>query len=94
MSFLIHWIIAFAAWLWDAVSTLALECFKALLEGLATVLQAIPAPGFMADAASYIGSIPPLMAYLASSLQLGAGLTIIVTAYIVRFVIRRIPFIG
>lgn len=39
-------------------------------------------------------TLPASIAYYATALELTYGITIITSAYAVRFVLRRIPFIG
>jgi hypothetical protein len=82
------------SWLHDFALWLPLHIFKLLCDGLAALINFIPAPGFFSSAAGWIGAIPGPVAYLLSSLQIGTGVTILVTAYTLRFLIRRIPFIG
>jgi hypothetical protein len=94
MVFLLQWLQAFASWLWTGLQHLGLIVFGALMQGLGQVIADIPVPGFATDAAGYIGSIPPLAAFLLHALQIGPGITIVCTAMLVRFVIRRLPFIG
>lgn len=94
MSFLLNWLVQFAQWLWTVISEFPLHVLSLLLQGLAAFINWIPAPGFFADAGSWIGNIPPLVAFLLSSLQIGSLVTVLVSAYTLRFVIRRIPFLG
>lgn len=44
--------------------------------------------------AGWIGSIPSLAAFLLSALQIGTLVTILVAAYTLRFLIRRIFFLN
>jgi hypothetical protein len=94
MDFLLDWLAQFAAWLWTGLQHLCLIVFGALMTGLGNVINDIPAPGFGSTAAGYIGSIPPLAAYMIQAFQIPAGITIVCTAIVVRFIIRRLPFIG
>jgi hypothetical protein len=94
MSFLIQYLVQALAWLWNVISSLPLHCLSLLLQGLAAFINWLPAPGFFANAGGWIGNVPPLAAFLLSSLQIGSLVTILVSAYTLRFVIRRIPFLG
>jgi hypothetical protein len=76
------------------IEGIPLHAFSLLCQGLAAVINWIPAPAFFADVAGWIGNTPPLAAWLLSALQIGSGATILVTAFTLRFLIRRIPFIG
>ena len=94
MSFLIDWLVSAAQWLWQVISNFPLHCLSLLLQGLAAFISWIPAPAFFSNAGQWIGDMPPLVSFLLSSLQIGALATILVSAYTLRFIIRRIPFLG
>lgn len=94
MSFLLQWLGQFANWIWQAVQSLGLIVFNALMTGLATVIQDIPAPTFFADVAGWVGSIPSFAAYLIQGLEIPQGIAIVCAALVVRFLIRRLPFVG
>jgi len=88
---------AIGQWLQQIITLLTglpLHVFSLLLQGLAAVISWIPAPAFFSDISGWIGNVPPLAAWLLSALQIGSLVTILVTAYTLRFLIRRIPFIG
>ncbi|MAY15260.1 MAG: hypothetical protein CMI06_07980 [Oceanospirillaceae bacterium] len=72
---------AFGVWIWDSI-----------LSGIASVFEAIPVPEFMLNVDSY--TLPTSVSWAASAFQLDVGLGIIVSAYISRFILRRIPIIG
>ena len=72
---------AFSVWLWDS-----------MLSGIASLFESIPVPEFMLNAGSH--SIPAGVAWAAEPFQIPVGLGIIVSAYIARFILRRIPIIG
>lgn len=94
MSFLIQWLVQAAQWLWAVISAFPLHVLSMLLQGLAAFIGWIPAPAFFSSAGQWIGNMPPLVAFLLSSLQIGSLVTILVSSYVLRFVIRRIPFLG
>lgn len=94
MSFLLHWLASALQWLFNFVVGIPLHVFSLLLSGLAAMFNAIPAPSFFAQASGWIGNMPPLLAFLLSSLHIADGVGILVAAYTLRFLIRRIPFIG
>jgi len=90
-------ITAIGQWIQSIITFLTglpLHIFALLLQGLSAIINWIPAPGFYSNISGWIVSIPPLAAFLLSALQIGALVTILVTAYTLRFLIRRIPFIG
>ncbi|VUD46411.1 hypothetical protein TDB9533_00818 [Thalassocella blandensis] len=79
-------------WLSDELKALGLWLWESLLNGAAAVFEVLPVPDFMLDAGTI--QIPPGVAWAAEPFQLEYGLTIIVSAYIGRFILRRIPIIG
>lgn len=83
-----------ARWVLDLVLWVPRKIFSLLLDGLATVLEALPVPTFVADLHGALGQFSGGALYLANFFQLGQGLAIIMGAYAIRFAIRRIPFIG
>jgi hypothetical protein len=94
MSDLIAYLVAAFQAVVNFIEGLPLHAFSLLCQGLAAVINWIPAPAFFSDVAGWIGNTPPLAAWLLSALQIGSGATILVSAYTLRFLIRRIPFIG
>lgn len=54
----------------------------------------LPVPDFVSDAADAMQGIPPDVMYFAGAFRIAEGLTMIMAAYILRFIIRRIPIIG
>ena len=79
-------------WIQDQLTSFALWLYERILSGLASVIESIPVPDWMLNAGSL--NVPGSVAWFASSFQLDTGMGIIVSAYLLRFVIRRIPFIG
>ena len=57
------------------------------------VLDAIPVPSFVADLSGYASQLGGATYWL-DVLNIGTGITMVFSAYIIRFSIRRIPFIG
>lgn len=94
MSFLIQAIGQYIQDIVNFITALPLHLFSLLLQACSAVLNWIPAPAFFSNLSGWIGSIPPLAAYLLGALQIGSLVTILVSAFTLRFIIRRIPFIG
>lgn len=94
MLFLIHWLVAAVQWCFDLLLKLPLHLWVLVLGGLQDAVNAIPVPSFFSSAASYVGQIPPLVAYLASGMEVPYGLGVITSAWLLRFILRRIPLIG
>ena len=68
-------------WLWDSI-----------LSACASVLEALPVPDFLLNTGSFI--IPGEVSWAASAFNIEFGIGIIVSAYVARFVLRRIPLVG
>jgi len=84
--------------IWSALKALLIwlpdKLFSELLQALTALLSAIPVPDFINNAGNLFSSIPPSVMFWLEPVHLGTGITIIITANLVRFFIRRIPFIG
>ena len=89
-----EWINDALQWISDFFSTLPLLLWQQLLEGLAAIIQAIPVPSFVTQAASAFSSMPPQVVFVLDALQFDLGLPMVLAAYGLRFLIRRIPIIG
>lgn len=94
MDFLIQFLSRILSWLLDFVKWFGEWLWAELMGALITVLNAIPVPTWLADAPAVVGSLPPGVSYLAQSFALPQGLSIILGAYVIRFIIRRLPIIG
>lgn len=86
--------LSFKDWLRDLLLWVPQKLWELFLDGLAAVLEAIPVPSWISSAGGVFDAIPDGVIYFAQAFQLPAGLSIIVSAYVIRFLIRRIPIIG
>jgi hypothetical protein len=87
LSRILTWLVSFVQWIGDlAIST--------ALGALITLLNAIPVPSWMSSAPSVLAGVPSGIVWLFQILQLPAGLVILLSAWVLRFLIRRIPLIG
>lgn len=82
----------FFTWLSEEIKQLFVWLVDSILSGVASMFEAIPAPDFLVNAGTL--SLPPTVAFIADALQLSFGAAVIVSAYTLRFIIRRLPFIG
>jgi hypothetical protein len=94
MSFLIHWLGTLVSWCLTLLDKLPLHLWVLVLGGIQDVVNAIPVPGFIGDASNYVAAIPPTVAYFSGALQLKYGLSVVVSAWLARWLLRRIPLIG
>ena len=94
MDYLIQFLARILSWVVDFFQWVFEWLWSALLGALLTVLNAIPVPGWLADAPNVVSALPPGVAFFLQSFMLPQGLAIIIGAYVIRFIIRRIPLIG
>lgn len=101
----IDWVWAFPGkllqWLQDAfdsiiefIETFPQWVFNGLCQGVVKFFEAIPVPQFFHQAGDAMQSIPPEVLYFAAMFRLDFGVSVVLLAFLIRFVIRRIPIIG
>lgn len=83
----------FAEWLFDFVYDSAQDLFALLLEGVAAVLDAIPVPSWLAGADPF-ASLDAGVVFFAEAFQIPEGIAIILGAYFIRWLTRRVPIVG
>lgn len=81
-----------AKWWVDEIKALALWFYDQLLQGFLSLINVIPVPEFMANPANF--TLPGDVLYWTSLFKVGWGLSVVVSAYLARFILRRIPLIG
>lgn len=81
-------------WIIDFIKDFPLWLFGKFAEGVVTFFNAIPVPSFFATAAGAFSGIPSSVVFFAQAFEMGFGVSVVLSAYVLRFVIRRIPFIG
>jgi hypothetical protein len=94
VDYLIQFLAKILLWLLDWLKWGAEWIWNELMGAFIAVLNAIPVPGWLSAAPGVIGAIPPSAAFFLQSLQVPSGLAIIIGAYVIRFIIRRIPLVG
>lgn len=94
MHFLIEYLKAILVWLLSFVGWAVVEVVKLVCAGLLTVIDAIPVPDWVWGAGAAFAALPNSVAYFSGALHLAEGITIVLGAYTIRFLIRRIPIIG
>lgn len=87
-------IFCYLGWFFDELEAFFLYLLDMVLSGFVTLIEIIPAPDFLVNAQSVGGSIAPSAQYFMTLFLLPTGLTMIVTAYTIRFLIRRTPIVG
>jgi len=94
MQTIIDFLTDILVWLKDLMLWVPQKLYVLLLDGLATVIEAIPVPTWLSDAPSYMSNIDPTVIYYLEGFAIVEGLTIVFAASLIRFLIRRIPIIG
>lgn len=93
MSELIDFLGEILAWLLDVLLWVPRKLYELVLDGLATVIEALPVPSWLSGADPF-GSIDAGIAFFADAFMIPEGIGIIIGAYVLRFIIRRIPVVG
>jgi hypothetical protein len=94
MSYLIQFLQQVLTWLGNEFLYVFKWLWHELLTALAAVLSGIPVPAWLAGAAAAFSAVPPGVAFFLNAFEVPAGISIILGAYTIRFVIRRVPLIG
>lgn len=68
--------------------------FYLVSEFVPVLVEIIGGRELLTNLSSAIGNIPSGVAYFLSPFRLDIGVKVVVTAYITRFIIRRIPLMG
>ncbi|MEY8199725.1 MAG: hypothetical protein RPS47_10840 [Colwellia sp.] len=76
----------------ERLEQLFISIWNSLLSGLASLFELIPAPSFLANLTTT--ELPSGVAWAVGIFQIEFGLSVVVSAYTLRFIIRRIPGIG
>ena len=79
-------------WLIAEIKLLFVFIVDNVLQAVAGLFVAIPAPNFLLNVSSF--SLGNDVLFFTTLFQVPFGLGVVVTAYIARFVLRRIPIIG
>lgn len=93
MSSLLKYLEEFFSWLLDLLLWIPMKLWELISDGLALVIEAIPVPAWL-DVSDPFASIDPGIVYFADGFMLTEGIGIVLSAYLVRFLIRRIPIVG
>jgi hypothetical protein len=79
-------------WLQEELKQLVLWVYDAVLSGIVGLMDMIPVPDFLIDLEPI--TLPAGVAWAAEPFQIVFGVGICVSAYVARFILRRIPIIG
>jgi hypothetical protein len=94
MSAIMQYLQQILAWLLTFVDWIFGEVFQLICNAAIAVIGALPLPGWVSGASTMVAGLPAGVLYFAQAFDLHTGITIIFSAWGLRFLIRRIPFIG
>jgi len=86
--------VGFLDWLRDLLLWVPKMIWQGMLEALSALLHSIPVPSWLASAGGWFSGLPSGVVYFSQALEIPTGLTIVLAAFVLRFLIRRIPLIG
>lgn len=81
-------------WFKDLLLWVPRKLTELVLDGLALLVESIPVPTWLQNQTNLLGNISPEIAFFAEAFALSEGFAIVFGATLIRFLIRRIPFIG
>lgn len=81
------WWFEFSVWL-------TFKIYEKATDGVVQLLNNLPVPSFVLDAVNAMGGIPPAVVFFASALQIKEGIAMILGAYLTRWALKFVPFVG
>jgi len=78
----------------DLIQWAVVKVFLMFAEALIGLLSLIPVPEWLSSLSGNVAALPAGVLFFVGPLQLTTGCAWIVSAYVLRFLIRRIPVIG
>lgn len=94
MASFFEWLSNFWKNLQDLLLWVPMRIWELLLESLAWVITAIPVPSWASNTAGLFSGLPTGVSWGFYLFNVPTGIGIIMSAYLIRFLIRRIPLIG
>lgn len=83
----VEWVVDFFEWI-------IVRWFSMIFDAIIALLSAIPVPDWLSNLSSNIAGLNTGVLYFVAAFEIPTGLTWMLSAYLLRFLIRRIPFIG
>lgn len=77
---------------YQGLKDFALDTYQFIVMSFADLIDLIPIPDFFDDMQTY--TVPANLAFFVEPFQLEYGIGIVVSAYIARFIVRRLPVVG
>ena len=82
----LKWIKDYFVWLWNKI-------WNGLLDTIANLLESLAVPSWVTEASAVVSALPPEVIWLLDPFEIGTGLAIIGSAYILRWQMKWIPFL-
>ncbi len=88
------WLLQFVIWTFVQGEIFAFTLYASITAQIAQVLHSLPRPAIFAEIEGRFCSSWSLLGGLAAGVDLGGPITLVVSAAVARWIMRRIPFIG
>src|SRR5688572_10876774 len=82
------------SWVIDFFEWCVVKVFVLLFDAIVALLALIPVPDWLTNLASNVTAIDSGILFFMQPLQVGTGISWIFGAYLLRFLIRRLPVVG
>jgi hypothetical protein len=81
-------------WASQELKIILINLLDSILQAIASVLALIPAPSWSQNIGSLVANVGPEFWWMAEFFSLSTGISIMMSAMVIRFLVRRLPFIG
>ncbi|MCY1314600.1 hypothetical protein D9M68_486370 [compost metagenome] len=81
-------------WFYDLILWIPRKLFAATLDELATYLESIAPPEFMTQAKQLLAQWGPQLGWFFDIIEFNWGMSLVVSAYTMRYVWSWLPFVG
>lgn len=88
------WIETILQWLLDVLLWIPRKIYGLILDALAAVINAIPVPDFITNLGPNVSAAFGAIGWWAELAMIPEGVTLILSAYVLRFLVRRLPLVG
>jgi hypothetical protein len=78
----------------NGISAAFFKIFELLVLGIVKFIDLMPLPFDGTDVTNAINALPSEVFWAFNLFDIGQGVTIVLSAYLIRFIIRRLPVIG
>lgn len=82
------------AWVVDFFQWIMVKAAVLIFDAIIAVLSAIPVPDWLTGISGNIGSLSSGVLYFVAPFEFGTGMAWVISAYLLRFLIRRLPVVG